>query len=52
MIVNATLTTIKGGSDSAVVELTFEIKKEDLAGLDYTRPEFVLEITPTEELFQ
>ena len=50
--VNATLTAVSGGTDSAVMELTFEIKKEDLAGLNYTRPEFVLEITPIEKLYE
>lgn len=52
MIVNATLTAYEGGTDSHVVKMTFEIKKEDLAGLDFSRPEFVLEITPTEKLYQ
>lgn len=52
MIVNATLTTVSGGTDSAVVEMTFQINKEDIAGLKYTRPEFVLEITPTEDLYK
>lgn len=52
MIVNATLTSVSGGTDSAVVEMTFQINKEDLAGLKYTRPEFVLEITPIEKLYE
>ena len=52
MIVNAILTTIEGGTETPVVKMTFEIKAKDLAGLDYTRPEFVLEITPAEKLFQ
>lgn len=52
MKVNATLTTVSGGTDSAVVEMTFQIKKEDLAGLKYTSPEFVLEITPTEKPYE
>lgn len=52
MKVNATLTAVSGGTDSAVVEMTFQIKKEDLAELVYTRPEFVLEITPTEKPYE
>lgn len=52
MIVNATLTSFEGGTDSPVVKMTFEIKKEDLAGLEFSRPEFVLEITPTEDLYK
>lgn len=52
MKVNATLTAYEGGTDSSVVKMTFEIKKEDLAGLNFTRPEFVLEITPTEDLYK
>lgn len=52
MIVNATLTAVSGGTDTSVVEMTFQIKKEELAGLHYTRPEFVLELTPTEDLYK
>lgn len=52
MKVKATLTAYEGGTDSPVVKMTFEIKKEDLAGLNFTRPEFVLEITPTEDLYK
>ncbi len=52
MIVNATLTAYEGGTDSPVVRMTFEIKKEDLAGLEFSRPEFVLEITPAEKLYE
>jgi len=52
MIVNAILTAYEGGTDSPVVKMTFEIKKEDLSGLDFSRPEFVLEITPTEKLYE
>ena len=52
MKVNATLTACEGGTDTPVVRMIFEIKKEDLAGLVYTSPEFVLEITPTEKLYE
>ena len=52
MKVNATLTAISAETLSPVVEMTFQIKKEDLAGLHYTRPEFVLELTPTEDLYK
>ena len=52
MKVNATLTTVSGGTDTSVVEMTFQIKKKDLAGLNYTRPEFLLELTPTEDLYK
>ena len=50
--VNARLIAWDGGSDTSVVHLTFEIYKEDLVGLEYQRPEFVLEITPVEKLFE
>ena len=35
-----------------IVEMTFQIKKEDLTGLNFSRPEFVLVITPAEKLFE
>lgn len=50
--VNATLVSFRGGTDTPFVRMTFDIKKEDLAGLKYSRPEFILEITPAETLFE
>ena len=50
--INAILTKTAVCSNAPLVGLTFQIKKEDLAGLEYTRPEFVLEITPAEKLFE
>ena len=35
-----------------VIKVTFGIPKEELAGLAYSRPEFVLQITPAEELYK
>lgn len=52
MKVNATLTEISAETLSPVVEMTFQIKKEDLAGLNYTRPEFLLDIIPVEDLYK
>lgn len=52
IIVNATLVSIGGGTDTPFVRMTFDIKKEELTGLDFSRPEFVLEITPTEDLYK
>ena len=52
MKVNATLTAVSGGTDTPVVEMTFQIKKEDLAGLNFTRPEFLLDIIPVEDLYK
>lgn len=52
IIVNATLVFTGGGTDTPFVRMTFDIKKEELTGLDFSRPEFVLEITPTEDLYK
>ena len=50
--VNALLVSYEGGTDTPVVKMTFEISKEELAGLTYSRPEFVLQMAPAEELYK
>ena len=50
--VNALLVSYEGGTDTPFVRMTFDIKKEELTGLEFSRPEFVLEITPTEDLYK
>ena len=50
--VNARLISYEGGTDTHVIKMTFEIPKEELAGLAYSRPEFVLQMTPAEELYK
>ena len=52
MIVNAKLVSIEGGTDTPIVKMTFDIEAKDLAGLEYARPEFVLDIIPFEKLFE
>ena len=51
IIVNAELVSYES-TDTQFVRMTFDIKKDDLAGLKFSRPEFVLEITPAETLYE
>ena len=52
MKVNAKLVSEEGSTESPVVKMTFEIPKKELAGLKFSRWEFVLDIVPVEDLYK
>ena len=52
MKVNAKLIAEEGGTDTPVVKMTFEIPRDELSGLKFSRWEFVLDIVPVEDLVE